>query len=148
MGWILFLPSECCHVAWEESLCRLFLLVNLSVCLFLYPMPQGCLNIQVKKWTTHFLISTTPSHIVFSVSQGFDVLCKGLREWEKNIFIYFHQFVQKRRITLHGLWGTWAHTISMILVCLKYSQTLSRLSHNPSCVSVFGLIVHYCGCAL
>lgn len=36
-------------VAWEESLGSVFLLANPSVRPFLCPVPQGCLNIQVKK---------------------------------------------------------------------------------------------------
>lgn len=36
-------------VAWEGSLGSVFLLANPSVRPFLCPVPQGCLNIQVKK---------------------------------------------------------------------------------------------------
>lgn len=50
--------SERRLVAWEDSLSSVFLLANPRTRLFLCPMPQGCLNIQVKKCTTLVLYSS------------------------------------------------------------------------------------------
>lgn len=54
-------------------------------------MPQGSLNIQVKKWKTHFLISSTPLHMFLSIPL---VLSSYARE--KALFLvinlYFLQF--------------------------------------------------------
>lgn len=50
--------SERRLVAWEDSLGSVFLLANPSVRLFLCPMPQGCLNIQVKKCAALVLYSS------------------------------------------------------------------------------------------
>lgn len=100
-----------------KKVCPLFLLVNLSVCLFLCPMPQGCLNIQVKKWKTHFPISSTPLHI--SVPRAFDCYATV---WEKKAFLWliyiFLSSCQKNRMTIlyffYGVWSVFALQTCMI----------------------------------
>lgn len=66
IGWMLF-----SHVAWEESRCPLFLRVNLSVCLFLCPMPQGRFEYSGQRSEKH--TSSSPLlllHMVLSVPQA------------------------------------------------------------------------------
>lgn len=124
----------------KKSLCSPSCLMNLSVCMFLCPIPQGLLNIQVKKWKTDFLISSTPLHLVLSSPEHLAVMLefktKHCLAWISFIFpsVGSEKWNEDNVFVCMGFWSVFAlQTNSSIML----AYTSGYLAHEHRCKHCF-----------